>query len=216
MIVYTVKVDIGRYQSAKMKDEEIWRNVNIPCRLVEKEWEAPIVSIIDSSLERGNFIHLRKDLIIMDQKACDGLEFLLQMTGELLPVNVEGEEGLFYIYNIAACESVLNYRASINMDAENKKTENWGVNPANKKPIYIDKYVFYENRLDEVFFILPEQPHGGIYFAEGGDEGDRCVYDRKRVYDENDLIEMEHELRFRLNYFGLKGLVLEEVWRSEN
>jgi len=115
----------------------------------------------------------------------------LEMSGELLPVTIEGESGNFYIYNATNCINVLDPGKTVwkSLGAQNEYRE-----PA--KPAFIA-----ERFGEQSIFKFPEDGAVGIYCLERTGDADNGEF--KAVVERSGLTG----LRFELVWTDVKGSV---------
>src|SRR5438128_6302126 len=110
MKIYRLREDVNKYQSVYV-DESKWKGdlldaLTFDCRPKASSWSAPSVFILHPKLERGNFLHLAPGALVMDESTTEELRDLLEMSGELLPIDCVGEK--FWISNVTECINVLD------------------------------------------------------------------------------------------------------------
>jgi hypothetical protein len=186
MIVYQVRFDLkGGYQyvlfedrSQALSDKRIF-----DCTPRAATWPVQKVYVEKPLLKRGNFFSFLSSEFICDEKARNELADVLEMSGELLPLSLDGEP--LYLMNVLGCYNAL----------DSEKSEWHGrVGPGGR----LKKFVFHPNRIPDVpLFKIPEMPRTVILTAVG-------AHDKA------------YEFKTRVEKANLKGLVFEELWRSED
>ncbi len=184
MKVFKIKVDVSKFQSIGLVDEDLWSTdkLTFDC-LAKTEWEPIKCYVQNPKLSRGNFLHLCPGLLICDHKAVEDMEDIFEMAGEVLSFELEDGERLFGI-NVLECVNAI--------DSENTE---WRVSSSGVRT-GIKRHAFHSNRLSEsTLFKVPETSRAELLsYAELKDQGD--------------------EFKGRYEEFGLAGLVFEELWKT--
>src|SRR5579864_8267019 len=112
MKIYHVVPDVNQYQSFLVEDDRVWETeeLTFDCMSKASSWNAPDVFILKPKLRRGNFFNLCAGTLVLDMHATETLEDLLEMSGELLPLDHQGEK--FTVLNVTECVNVLDTKAT--------------------------------------------------------------------------------------------------------
>lgn len=157
MKIYRVRAEVGVFQAASPNDETIWRTgtLSFDCSPKASHWQSLDVFIGNPRRKRGNFFGMCPGTFLMDSLASDRLLELFEMSGELLPVNLEGET--LFALNVIDCVNALS-----------ESDTTWVYGRTTGARIRIEKYVFIRSRLTETpLFKIPETCRGEILTAEG-------------------------------------------------
>lgn len=117
-------------------------------------WKPPGAFVYKPRLKRGNFLALGGcSTFVVDATAAEELADLLEKSGELLPLTVNGEQ--FYVVNVTQCFDVL--------DHDHTKWKH------RSKRSSIDRFAFCADRLSVVspLFKIPENNRSDILTIEG-------------------------------------------------
>src|SRR5258705_13964706 len=100
--------DVNNFQKFLPEDDNVWQGdlLSFRCQSKEQSWQAPSVYIPRPTLRRGHFLDLCPGAFAIDSSATDELRDLLEMSGELLPLEHKGET--FTVINVTGCYNALN------------------------------------------------------------------------------------------------------------
>jgi hypothetical protein len=157
MEIFRIRLNSNGFQSFLPKDANIWQTDALKMNCVSKlsTWRSPEVYIHNPKIEKGNFSHLCSGGFVIDAHAANELRTILEMAGELLPLNHEGFP--FYLVNILECVNCL--------DAV--QTE-WVTGKTTGAKIRIKKYQFDKDKLSEsTLFKIPETSAAEILCVTG-------------------------------------------------
>lgn len=155
MKIYTVTNDVENYRWAMPKDEAVWGTDALFFGGKKKlESWSPIDFYVDNPLlKKGNAIHIAAGVIAYDKFSVDKLSSFLEMSGELLPIVVDGES--YYLHNVTEVINALNDDDIV-----------WNVHQGVKT--HILKYAFHKSRMSESsLFKVPETVNVDIYAYSG-------------------------------------------------
>jgi len=155
MKIYTVSNDVTNYRWAMPKDESVWQTNFLTFDGYEKKtsWK-PISFYVDNPLlKKGNVIHIGAGVIAYDKLSVEKVAFHLEVSGELLPIFIDGEP--YFLHNVTQVANALNQDETIWDEYEGVRTQ-------------INKFAFHKSRLSESsIFKIPETVQGDIYTFSG-------------------------------------------------
>lgn len=155
--IFRIRLNSNKFQRFLPTDESVWKTdtLKMDCRPKLAGWAAPEVYIHNPTLESGDFFHLCSGAFVVNDAAAEQLREILEIAGELLPINYEGH-----------CFSLLNVMECVNcLDAE--KTE-WVTGKITGAKIRIVRYQFDKRRLTESsLFKIPETAVSEMLCIEG-------------------------------------------------
>jgi len=173
-------------------DDEVWDAIapegeafkGIP---LGREW-TPRTFYFEKPLEpKSNFLYLCCDAFVCDERARELAGEPLEMAGEFLPINIEKENGNYWIYNVTNCINAV--------DSERSQWEKLGPDPEDR---IMDKPAFIASRFgEETIFKIPEDRVTSIYCVEFTGDPD------------------DGEYKATVEHHGLTGLLFELVWTDE-
>ena len=137
-----------------------------------KKWKTPTFFIEKPLVQKPNFWNICL-AVVCDEKAREVAGEALEMSGEFLPIRVEGEKGKFWIYNITNCINVV--------DTNKTEWQKLGPGPNDRM---LKKPWFIPTRFgEETIFKIPEDRGARMYCVEfSGDPDDgEFKADRKSV-----------------------------------
>jgi hypothetical protein len=173
-------------------EDRVWRGFSPdgePFKAVPfgRSWKVPIFYIEEPLIPRPNFFNVGVSAFVCDEKARELAAEPLEMSGEFLPIKVEGEKGKYWIYNCTKCINVVNPKAS--------KWSKFGPRPNDRM---MEKPAFYAARFGEgTIFKIPEDRATLVYCAEF-----------TRDWEDG-------EFKAVVEHHGLTGLIFEEIWSNE-
>lgn len=188
MRVYKVVADVEAFRSVYPADKAMWRNKLLFDGMPKLSgWPTPEFYYLYPKLSRGEFFGGITGGLVVSPEAVEAVRTFFEMAGELLPIKVEGEPEEFILLNVTECTNSLN-----------KRLTEWSKNPETGEDVLIKKYVFHPNRfVDSTIFKIPET----------------CTAQTLVVERYNDP---ECEFKAFVEQSGLRGLIFEELWRSDN
>lgn len=173
------------YSSLVTDDEQLWRSFHgeifkgIP---VGGNWKAPTFYIEKPLIPKPNFFSIYVGAIACDEKARDLAAEPLEMSGEFLPIKVEGEKGKFWIYNCTNCINVV--------DAKKSKWRKFGPGPDDRM---LERPAFIASRFgEETLFKIPEDRATMLYCVEFTGDPDDGEF--KAVVEHHQLTGLEFKL----------------------
>jgi len=154
MKIFSVKVDVNRYQYFLPQDQKL--RMVFDCTPKLPGWVPPTVYVYQPKHLRGNFLSfLSSGALICDQTAFREMREFFEMSGELLPLPHAAE--LFHVLNVLECFNALD-----------EERTDWVLGQETGARIGIRRYAFHRNRLPEVpLFKIPETCRGEILTVEG-------------------------------------------------
>lgn len=157
MKIYKVRLDVNHYQSFLPEEEGIWKSkiLQMDCTPKADRWQPPKIYVVNPARPRGNFFRLCSGAFVADSEATEKLRDLLEMAGELLPLEHKGEN--VSLLNVTECMNAL----------DEERTE-WELGKTTGAKIRILRYAFKPNRLPESsIFKIPETAKGEVLAIEG-------------------------------------------------
>jgi hypothetical protein len=171
MKVHRVTLDVNNFQGFLPTDSKIWKTniLDLNCKPKGRSWNTLDVFIDNPVSERGNFFSLCAGAFVTDGEARKKLLSILEMGGELLPINHKGET--LHLFNALECVNCLNDEAT-----------SWIYGEKTGAKIMISRYQFFPDRFSEsTLFKIPETRLGEILTVSGirdrEDEFKGCVED---------------------------------------
>lgn len=149
-----------------------------------EKWKTQAFCIDKPLAPRQNFLWIGGRAFVCDEKARELAGEPLEMSGEFLPISVEGEKGQYWIYNITNCINVVDTNKC-------EWEEAW---PGSDERV-LEKLAFIPSRFgEETLFKIPEDRATRLYCAEfTGDPEDG-------------------EFKAVVEQCGLTGLHFDPVW----
>ncbi len=136
---------------------------------------------------KSNFVHLCASAFVCDEKAREIAGGPMEMSGEFLPIRVEGGKGKFWIYNITNTINVLDLKRS--------RWEKLGPRPDDRA---LQKPAFISSRFgEETIFKIAEDRGTGMYCVEFSGDAD------------------DGEFKTIVEQSGLTGLTFKLVWTDK-
>lgn len=171
-------------------DDKVWdfleREQNFDGRPFNKKWEPQMFYIEKPRLPHPNFYWFGASKFVCDEKARKLAGEALEMSGELLPVRIEGFKQRYWLYNITNCINVTDLRKS-----------KWKYLGAKREHRILERPAFIPARFgEESIFKIPEDRGAAMY----------CV---ERTGDADD-----GEFKALVEHHDLTGLVFELVWSN--
>lgn len=154
MKIYEVQTDITKCQIIQRDDHSELHE--FACKKMSDQWISQGWYIYNPLDEKTHFYDTPGSTLIFDEfiRASD-LGTLLEMSGEILPIEIENEK--YYFLNVLGCYNLLN-----------KELTEFEVYPDGTKSSIIEKYSFYENRIGgNPLFKVPETSKYQILCFEG-------------------------------------------------
>lgn len=159
MRVYQVRCDVNQFQSFDVDtdnwDGDILSLLTFDCVERAAAWSAPPVFVLHPRKKKGNCFAFAPGAFAIDQTAFEQLADLLEMSGELLPLQHQGET--YYVVNVLECVNCL--------DEDNTQ---WIYGNTTGVKIGIRSHVFYRTRFTETpLFKIPATSKAQILTVEG-------------------------------------------------
>ncbi len=171
-------------------DDKVWNFIVTPeCEgfmgvPLKAKWKVQDFYIDEPLAPIPNFFHIGVGAFACDQKARKLAGEPLEMSGEFLPIKIEGQKGKFWIYNCTNCINVV--------DVKKSKWRKFGPGPNDRM---MERPAFFGSRFgEETIFKIPEDRATVVYCVEFTDDPD------------------DGEFKAVVEQHGLTGLVFEEVW----
>jgi len=165
VIIYKVENDVEKFSIALPMNDSIWEANTLVFNGSSKKgsWKDIDFFLQDKRLEIPNCIYIAPGAIAFDEAAADSLIDILEMSGELLPVTIDGKA--YFLHNITEVVGAL----------DEEKTS-WDIIDGVK--IDILKYCFLPNRLSESsLFKIPNLNSIDIFaYSHGKDLSDEFVF----------------------------------------
>jgi len=175
------------YSGLVTDDEELWRSYHgevFKGEPIGKQWKTPIFYIEKPLIPRANFFNIYVGAFACDEKARELAAEPLEMSGEFLPIKVEGEKGKFWIYNCTNCINVV--------DGKKSKWRKFGPGPDDRM---MERPAFFASRFgEESIFKISEDRATLVYCVEFTGDPD------------------DGEFKAVVENSGLTGLKFELVW----
>ena len=147
----------------------------------DREWKTPTFYIEKPLLPRPNFFRVCL-AVACDEQSREIAGEAMEMSGEFLPIRVEGEKGEYWIYNITNTINVL--------DQEKSKWQELGPGPDDRMLI---RPAFVASRFgEETIFKIREDRGARMYCVEFTGDPDDGEF--KAVVEHNSLTGLEFEL----------------------
>jgi hypothetical protein len=164
-------------------EDVVWRFIGDGLKGVPFDrWKRQPFYINKPMLPKPNFFNIGPTAFVCDEKAREIAAEPLEMSGEFLPIKVEGEKGKFWIYNCTNCINVVNAKAS--------KYWKFGPGPNDRQ---IDIPAFFASRFgEETIFKIPEDRATLVYCVEF--TGDPEEGEFKAVVEHHKLTGLEFKL----------------------
>ena len=157
MIIYEVRNDSNTFQSFLPKDEAFWSADEhvFDGRPKSRTWLPPEVYSHNPTKDAGDFWHFGSGTLVATPECTEVVRDHFEMAGELLPLSYQGLN--FTLLNVLECPDCL----------DSEKCE-WVFGKTSGRPIRINRYAFYRNRLSEsTIFKIPFSVRGMIFTVEG-------------------------------------------------
>ena len=146
MEVFRIRLNSNRFQTFLPVEQSIWNTdaLKMDCKSKVAYWNAPEIYVPNPRHEQGDFFHLCSGAFVVSSVAAERLRDLLEMAGELLPLQYEGVP--FFLLNVLECANCL--------DPQNTE---WVIGKTTGAKIRIARYRFDKRRLTEsTLFKIPE------------------------------------------------------------
>jgi hypothetical protein len=156
MNVYKLRLDSNNYQRFLPEDEGIRKTerLTMDCTRKLPGWISPSVYVPNPRLKRGAFLHLCSGAFVTDKNATEKLRDLLEMAGELLPIDYQNER--YSLLNVTEC-----------MDCLNHECTEWVLGKSTGAKIDIKRYAFKADRMPESSIFKIPNRLASIYVTEG-------------------------------------------------
>lgn len=152
-----------------------------------KTWKVQNFYIDEPLAPIPNFFHMAVGAFVCDEKARELAGEPLEMSGEFLPIRIEGKKGEYWIYNVTKCSNVV--------DVKKSKWRKFGPGPDDRM---MERPAFFGSRFgEETLFKIPEDRATIIYCAEFTGDPD------------------DGEFKAVVEQHGLTGLKFEPVWTDK-
>lgn len=168
MKIYNVKVDSNSFQwlMPQIGEDDLLNYTVFDCQHMKDNWSRDIEWYsFNPKNKKGNFFSLGNGGgFVFDKSVYDSdLLTLLEMAGEIIPIQVEGQE--FYVMNVLECVNALD-----------EKNSQWDFYDDGSRA-NIKEYAFYSNRLSESsIFKIPQTSRTEILTYSGiKDEDDEFI-----------------------------------------
>jgi hypothetical protein len=153
----------------------------------DRPWKTPTYYIEKPLIPRPNFFNMCGSAFICDEMAREIAGEAMEMSGEFLPIKVEGEKGKYWIYNITNTMNVVDVKTS--------QWQKFGPGPDDRM---LKKPVFIASRFgEETIFKIREDRGTRMYCVEFTDDPD------------------DGEFKAVVEHHKLTGLSFELVWTAE-
>ncbi|MEZ6192088.1 MAG: hypothetical protein R3C45_12490 [Phycisphaerales bacterium] len=160
MRIYEVRHDVEKYQSVSFCDEKLWASDMFPFDCYPPKgdaWRVQEVYVLNPKLRSGDFTYLCSGVLVFRETALNALLDLFEMSGEILPLHVEGSNEQLYLHNVLECPNAL----------DQQKTE-WHTSSTSGKRLSIKRHVLHKNRLFESpLFKVPESCRASVLTFSG-------------------------------------------------
>jgi hypothetical protein len=172
-------------------DEETWNYIapdgetfnGVP---FQRKWKIPKFYLEKPLIPKPNFFNICL-AVACDEQVREIAGEAMEMSGEFLPIRVEGEKGGYWIYNITNTINVV----------DQKKSEWQKLGPGSGDRM-LKKPAFISSRFgDETIFKIPEDRGARMYCVEFTGNPD------------------DGEFKAVVEHHGLTGLTFELIWTDE-
>jgi len=151
------------------------------------KWKPQAFYIEKPLFPKPTFFHIGVGVFVCDERARELAGEPMEMSGEFLPIKVEGEKGKFWIYNCTNCINVVDAKAS-----------QWQKLGPGRQDRMLKKPSFIASRFgEETLFKIPEDRGTRIYCAEFSGDPD------------------DGEFKADVEHHKLTGLEFKLVWSDE-
>ena len=157
MEIFRIRLNSNDFQCFLPTDNAVWKNdiLKMDCSPKLTKWRAPEVYIQNPKRQKCNFSHLCSGAFVIDQMATKRLRSILEMAGELLPLEYKGFP--YYLLNVLECVNCLD-----------SHTTEWVIGKNTGAKIRISKYCFDKRRLSEsTLFKIPETAASEVLCVSG-------------------------------------------------
>jgi hypothetical protein len=175
MNIFNIKRDSNNIQllQATKPEFKTLEFINFDCEKRKKEWEELQVYIYNPKIKPKNFYSYASGILVFDEKALEICENVFEMSGEILPIQVERGPKL-YLLNILECMNGLDYDSTI-----------WDYYDDGTKGRILE-YAFHKDRIENesTIFKIPETSKTDIFcFSDVKDRSDEFYH----LYHDNNL-----------------------------
>lgn len=178
------------YYSSLVAEDAVWEFIGrggafkgIPFN----KWKPQTFYVEKPLIPKPNFFTIGATAFACDERARELAAGPLEMSGEFLPIKVEGEKGKFWIYNCTNCINVV--------DAKKSKYWKFGPGPDDRQ---MDRPAFFSSRFgEETIFKIPEDRATLVYCVEFTGDAD------------------DGEFKAVVENSGLTGLKFKMVWTDK-
>jgi len=181
-----------RYYSILAASDKVWafltpKGEGLNGRPFGGNWKTQDFYIEKPLIPKPNFFNIGPRAFVCDERARELAGEPLEMSGEFLPIRVEGEAGKYWIYNVTNCINVV--------DRKKSKWRKLGPNPEDRLLL---KPSFIATRFgEETIFKIPEDRGTLMYCLETSGDPD------------------DGEFKAVVEHHGLTGLEFKLVWSDE-
>ena len=171
------------HYSNLIAEDAVWQFIRDGLKGVPFDnWKRQTFYIEKPLFPKPNFFHIGATAFVCDEKARELAAEPLEMSGEFLPIKVEGENGKFWIYNCTNCINAVNAKAS--------KYWKFGPGPDERQ---MDRPAFFASRFgEESVFKIPEDRATLVYCVEVTGDADDGEF--KAVVEHHKLTGLEFKL----------------------
>ena len=168
-------------------DDSVWKSIRPDGEFFKgvpygRSWRAPTFFIEKPLIPKPNFFNIGPTAFVCDEKARELAAEPLEMSGEFLPIKVEGEKRRYWIYNCTNCINVV--------DVKKSKWTKLGPKPDDRM---MERPAFYASRFgEESIFKIPEDRATLVYCAEFTGDPDNGEF--KAVVEHSGLTGIEFKL----------------------
>jgi len=108
MKIHRVQLDVNSYQSFLPEKSTVWKEniLKMDCSPKADQWKPPEIYVVNPTRRQGNFFRLCSGAFVSDETATEELRDLLEMAGELLPLQHKGKN--YSLLNVTECMNALD------------------------------------------------------------------------------------------------------------
>lgn len=181
MRIFKILNDSNNIQAIQpvKKNDRMLGFLKFDCEPKMGEWEVLDFYIYNPTIKPKNFYNMGIGNLIFDERTLDICQVVFEMSGEILPIQVERGPKL-YMLNVLDCRNGLDYDNTV-WDYYNDATKG-----------HILKYAFHKERImnESTIFKVPETSKTDIFcFADTKDREDEFYY----LYHDNNLTGLVFE-----------------------
>src|SRR6218665_1104630 len=169
MKIYRIKTDTNNIQLVQPTDYSLITDrefLDFKCEPRNSNWKELEVFIYNPKTKPKNFYGLISGILIFDEKVLEVCQTVFEMSGEILPIQVERGPKL-YLLNVLQCMNGLDYNRT-----------KWDYYDDGTKGRILE-YKFHENRIvnESTIFKIPETCATSIFcFTDERDEDDQFYH----------------------------------------